>query len=66
MKKRMKYKVISVLLFVVMLVAVACAMTVTGSGFLDLSNIAQYIFIGIALICGIAGVVLWRMSGVKK
>ena len=66
MKKGIICKVISVIMFVIMLISILCAVTVTGSGFLDLSNIARYLFIGIAVVCGIIAVILWKASAKQK
>lgn len=42
-----------------------CAVTVTGSGFLDLSNIVRYVLTGMAVIFGAIALVLARI-GWKK
>ena len=39
-----------------------CAVTVTGSGFLDLSNIVRYVLTGMAVISGAIALVLARMG----
>lgn len=59
-------KVISFIMFIIMLISILCAVTVTGSGFLDLSNIARYFFIGIAVVCGIIAGILWKASTKQK
>jgi len=45
--------------------AIACAITGTGSGFLDLSNVARAVCIGIAIICGILAFITWKCSKSK-
>lgn len=39
-----------------------CAITVTGSGFLDLSNIVRYVLTGMAVISGAIALVLARIG----
>ena len=65
MKKRTILKVVSVVLALVTILAIVCAATVTGSGFLDLSNIVKAVCIGIAVVCGILTVVAWKCSKPK-
>ena len=50
---------------IVTILAIACAITVTGSGFLDLSNIARAVCIGVAIICGILAFIAWKCSKSK-
>lgn len=66
MKRNTILKVISIVLALVTILAIACAVTITGSGFLDLSNIARAVFIGVAVVCGILAVVAWRCSKSKS
>ena len=47
---------------IVTILAIACAITVTGSGFLDLSNIARAVCVGVAVICGILAFISWKYS----
>lgn len=54
--------VISIVLTLITIFAVIGAITVTGSGFLDLSNIVRAVCIGIAVVCGILAVVAWKYS----
>ena len=39
-----------------------CTITVTGSGFLDLSNIVRYVLTGMAVISGVIALVLARIG----
>ena len=58
-------KVVSTVLALVTILAIVCAVTVTGSGFLDLSNIVRAVCIGVAVVCGILAVVAWKGSKPK-
>ena len=49
-------KIVSGITAVLAVIAIIGAVTVTGSGFLDLSNIARYFLIGFAVVFGIAAV----------
>ena len=62
MKKNTILKVVSIVLALVTILAIVCAVTVTGSGFLDLSNIVRAVCIGVAVVCGILAVVAWKSS----
>ena len=62
MKKNTILKVVSIILALVTILAIVCAITVTGSGFLDLSNIVRAVCIGVAVVCGILAVVVWKCS----
>lgn len=53
-------KIASVITAVLAVIAIIGAVTVTGSGFLDLSNIARYFLIGFAVVFGIAAVMIGR------
>lgn len=53
-------KIASVILAVLAVLAIIGAATVTGSGFLDLSNIAGYFLIGFAVVFVIAAVMTGR------
>lgn len=46
MKKDTVLKVVSIILALVSILALICTVTVTGSGFLDLSNIVRGVCIG--------------------
>ena len=65
MKKGVFLKVISIAFALITILAIACAITVTGSGFLDLSNIARAVCIGVAIICGILVFITWKCSKSK-
>ena len=65
MKKNTILKVVSIILALVTILAIVCAITVTGSGFLDLSNIVRAVCIGVAVVCGILAVVAWKGSKPK-
>ena len=65
MKKNTILKVVSVVLALVTILAIVCAVTVTGSGFLDLSNIVRAVCVGVAVVCGILAVVSWKSSKPK-
>lgn len=60
MKKSVIPKVIRIVFALITILAIACAITGSGSGFLDLSNIARAICIGVAVICGILAFVTWK------
>ena len=64
-KKGVILKVISIVFVLITILAIACAITVTGSGFLDLSNIARAVCIGVAIICGILAFIAWKCSKSK-
>ena len=65
MKKSIILKVISVVLAFVTILAIACTITVTGSGFLDLSNIVRAVCICVAMVCSILAVLAWKYSKPK-
>ena len=65
MKKNTILNVISIVLVLVTILAIVCAVTVTGSGFLDLSNIVRAVCIGVAVVSGILAVVAWKASKPK-
>ena len=46
--------------------ATVCAITVTGSGVLDLSNIVRAVCICVAVVCGILAVVAWKSSNPRR
>ena len=62
MKKSVISKVISIVFALITILAIACAITGSGSGFLDLSNIARAVCIGVAVICGILAFVTWKAN----
>ena len=65
MKKGVILKVISIVFALVTILAITCAITGTGSGFLDLSNIARAICIGVAVIGSILAFITWKYSKSK-
>ena len=65
MKKGVILKVASIVFALITILAIACAITGTGSGFLDLSNIARAVCIGVAVICGILAFITWKYSKSK-
>jgi len=65
MKKGVILKAISIAFDLITILAIACAITGTESGFLDLSNIARAVCIGVAIICGILAFVTWKCSKSK-
>ena len=65
MKKNIILKVISIVFALLTILAILCAVTVTGSGVLDLSNIVRAICIGAAVVCGILSVATWSCSKSK-
>ena len=65
MKKNTILNVVSIVLALVTILAIVCAVTVTGSGFLDLSNIVRAVCIGVAVVSGILAVVAWKASKPK-
>ena len=62
MRKSMVLKIISIISAALAVVAIAGAITVTGSGFLDLSNIVRSVCIVIAVIFGTLAVTFWIIS----
>ena len=65
MKKGVILKIISIAFVLITILAIACAITGTGSGFLDLSNIARAVCIGVAVICGILALITWKCAKSK-
>ena len=53
-------RIISVLLILLSLVAFSTALTVTGSGFLDLSNLAKIVLGGISVTCVCLAALAWK------
>ena len=66
MKKNIILKLVSIILAFVTILATICAITVTGSGFLDLSNIARAVCIGVAVICAVLAIKAWKSSNIKE
>ena len=65
MIKNIILKVISIVLALTAIFAIACAASVTGGGFLDLSNIVRVPCIILAVISGILAVAAWIFSRPK-
>ena len=64
-KKDVILKAVSIFLAVIAILAIACAATVTGSGFLDLSGMIRAVCVGATMICGILAVVVWKCAEPK-
>ena len=65
MMKRTICRVLSVIMLAATAFLVWCAVTVTGGGFLDLSNIVRYVLTGMAVISGVIALILAKV-GWKK
>lgn len=50
--KRIVLWTVSLIMLILTILSIGAAITVTGSGALDLSNIARGVFIVIAVVCG--------------
>ena len=59
-------KMISIVLTLIAILAILCAITATGSGFLDLSNIVRAVSVAVAVICGILAIFAWKCSKPKN
>ena len=64
-KKNVILKALSIFLILVSLFAMLGAITVTGSGFLDLSNIVRAACIFTVVVCLILAVFAWKFSEPK-
>ena len=60
--KKTVCRILCVIMLAVTAFLIYCAVTVTGSGFLDLSNIVRYVLTGMAVIFGAIALVLARMG----
>ena len=60
--KRTICRILSVIMLAVTAFLIYCTITVTGSGFLDLSNIVRYVLTGMAIISGAIALVLARIG----
>jgi len=49
-------------MLIIAILSIMAAITTTGDGFLDLSNIARGIFISIAVVCGFVSIVIARKA----
>ncbi len=65
MKKSIILKIISSILALLTILAILCAITVTGGGILDLSNIVRVVCIGVAVVCVVLAIVAWKYSNPK-
>ena len=65
MKKSTILKGISIVLVLAAVLAIVGAITVTGGGFLDLSNLARAVCVGVAVVCGVLSVAAWKSSKPK-
>lgn len=64
--KRIVLKAISILLVVIAIFALYLTLTVTGGGFLDLSNIVRGVCLCISVLCAILAVITWKCSKPKQ
>ena len=60
--KRTICRILSVIMLAVTAFLIYCTITVTGSGFLDLSNIVRYVLTGMAIICSAIALMLARIG----
>ena len=60
--KNIILKIVSIAFVLITILAIACAITGTGSGFLDLSNIARMVCIVVAVACGILAFIAWKCT----
>ncbi len=65
MKKNTILKGVSIVLAAAAVLAIVCAITVTGSGFLDLSNLVRAVCVGAAVVCGSLAAAAWNGSKPK-
>lgn len=63
--RKIAVRILSALMAAMAVVAAACAATVTGSGFLDLSNVARVVFGLVALASFTLAVIFWKSSNPK-
>ena len=63
LKKHTILQIISILLLLIAILAIACAVTGTGGGFLDLSNIVRAACVCTAVVCPILAFAAWNMPG---
>lgn len=63
--KKTVCRILCVIMLAVTAFLIYCAVTVTGSGFLDLSNIVRYVLTGMAIMSGATALMLARI-GWKK
>ena len=65
MMKRTICRILSVIMLAATAFLIWCAVTVTGGGFLDLSNIVRYVLTGMAVLSGVIALILAKI-GWKK
>ena len=63
--KKTVCRILCVIMLAVTAFLIYCTITVTGSGFLDLSNIVRYVLTGMAIISGAIALMLTR-TGWKR
>lgn len=61
-KLQVLYRTISILMMLIALIAFVGVITVTGSGFLDLSNVARIFLSGVSIICTIISTHAWKTN----
>ena len=62
MKKHAILKITSIILLLIAILAIACAVTGTGGGFLDLSNIARAVCVCTAVVCTLLAFAAWKYA----
>ena len=60
--KHRKLKILNICMAFLTILFVCCAVTVTGSGFLDLSNLVRYFFEGCAIITCLTFLLTYRKA----
>ena len=60
--KKTVCRILCVIMLAVTAFLIYCTITVTGSGFLDLSNIVRYVLTGMAIISGAIALMLARIG----
>lgn len=64
--KKTLCKIVSIMMTALTILSILCAITVTGGGVLDLSNLARYFFIGFAVVFGIVAAITARCGWKSK
>ncbi len=62
LKKHTILQIISIILMLIAILAIACAVTGTGGGFLDLSNIVRAVCVCAAVVCTILAFAAWKYA----
>ena len=65
MKRNILLKITSIICALISILAIVGAITTTGSGFLDLSNIARMVCVGVAVIFSIIAIFAWKYYKTK-